>query len=38
MSSEPGAPRLTIVGAGPAGLAAALAAAGRGVRVTLVDA
>ncbi|MDX3642686.1 NAD(P)/FAD-dependent oxidoreductase [Streptomyces sp. MB09-02B] len=38
MSSEPGAPRLTVVGAGPAGLAAALAAAGRGVRVTVVDA
>ncbi|MDT0569449.1 NAD(P)/FAD-dependent oxidoreductase [Streptomyces sp. DSM 3412] len=38
MSTEPGPPRLTIVGAGPAGLAAALAAAGRGVRVTVVDA
>ncbi|MER6159228.1 NAD(P)/FAD-dependent oxidoreductase [Streptomyces sp. NPDC001868] len=32
-----GPPRLTIVGAGPAGLAAALAAAGQGVRVTVVD-
>ncbi|MFI2758774.1 NAD(P)/FAD-dependent oxidoreductase [Streptomyces echinatus] len=31
-------PRLAVVGAGPAGLAAALAAAERGVRVTLVDA
>ncbi|MEU0253716.1 FAD-dependent oxidoreductase [Streptomyces sp. NPDC006184] len=31
-------PTLAIVGAGPAGLAAALAAAARGVRVTLVDA
>ncbi|GGS82704.1 FAD/NAD(P)-dependent oxidoreductase [Streptomyces cinerochromogenes] len=31
-------PRLTVVGAGPAGLAGALAAAARGVRVTLVDA
>ncbi|MFE9355254.1 FAD-dependent oxidoreductase [Streptomyces olivaceoviridis] len=31
-------PRLAVVGAGPAGLAAALAAAARGVRVTLVDA
>lgn len=30
-------PRLAVVGAGPAGLAAALAAAARGVRVTLVD-
>ncbi|MFF5546327.1 FAD-dependent oxidoreductase [Streptomyces olivaceoviridis] len=30
--------RLAVVGAGPAGLAAALAAAARGVRVTLVDA
>ncbi|GHE61862.1 FAD/NAD(P)-dependent oxidoreductase [Streptomyces capitiformicae] len=30
-------PRLAVIGAGPAGLAAALAAAGRGVRVTLVD-
>ncbi|MEU7404254.1 FAD-dependent oxidoreductase, partial [Streptomyces sp. NPDC044948] len=29
---------LAVVGAGPAGLAAALAAAARGVRVTLVDA
>ncbi|KIE25795.1 oxidase [Streptomyces sp. MUSC 125] len=31
-------PHLTVVGAGPAGLAGALAAAERGVRVTLVDA
>ncbi|WP_318200183.1 NAD(P)/FAD-dependent oxidoreductase [Streptomyces sp. SCL15-4] len=31
-------PRLAVVGAGPAGLAAALAAASRGVRVILVDA
>ncbi|MEV0225073.1 FAD-dependent oxidoreductase [Streptomyces sp. NPDC050704] len=31
-------PHLAVVGAGPAGLTAALAAAGRGVRVTLVDA
>ncbi|MFF5533078.1 NAD(P)/FAD-dependent oxidoreductase [Streptomyces cinerochromogenes] len=31
-------PRLAVVGAGPAGLAGALAAAARGVRVTLVDA
>ncbi|GAA3149581.1 NAD(P)/FAD-dependent oxidoreductase [Streptomyces rameus] len=31
-------PRLAVVGAGPAGLAAALAAAARGVRVTLVAA
>ncbi|MEU2062800.1 NAD(P)/FAD-dependent oxidoreductase [Streptomyces sp. NPDC013455] len=31
-------PRLAVVGAGPAGLAAALAAAARGVHVTLVDA
>ncbi|MEE1837843.1 FAD/NAD(P)-dependent oxidoreductase [Streptomyces sp. SP17KL33] len=38
MSTEPGPPRLTIVGSGPAGLAAALAAARRGVRVTVVDA
>ncbi|MET8975391.1 FAD-dependent oxidoreductase [Streptomyces sp. NPDC004539] len=30
-------PRLAVIGAGPAGLAAALAAAARGVRVTLVD-
>ncbi|MFF7259341.1 FAD-dependent oxidoreductase [Streptomyces sp. NPDC008159] len=30
-------PRLAVVGAGPAGLAAALAAAGRGVHVTVVD-
>lgn len=30
-------PHLAVVGAGPAGLAAALAAAARGVRVTLVD-
>ncbi|MFD1309680.1 FAD-dependent oxidoreductase [Streptomyces kaempferi] len=29
--------RLAVIGAGPAGLAAALAAAGRGVRVTLID-
>ncbi|MDX3520792.1 FAD-dependent oxidoreductase [Streptomyces scabiei] len=38
MSTESAPPRLAIVGAGPAGLAAALAAAGAGVRVTLVDA
>ncbi|MCZ0985602.1 FAD-dependent oxidoreductase [Streptomyces diastatochromogenes] len=31
-------PHLAVVGAGPAGLAGALAAAARGVRVTLVDA
>ncbi|GGW47954.1 oxidase [Streptomyces lucensis JCM 4490] len=31
-------PRLAVVGAGPAGLAGALAAAARGVQVTLVDA
>ncbi len=31
-------PRLAVIGAGPAGLAASLAAAARGVRVTLVDA
>ncbi|MGJ5892378.1 FAD/NAD(P)-binding oxidoreductase [Streptomyces sp. V2] len=31
-------PHLAVIGAGPAGLAAALAAAARGVRVTLVDA
>ncbi|MHC3470113.1 FAD-dependent oxidoreductase [Streptomyces sp. 7R007] len=31
-------PRLAVIGAGPAGLAAALAAAAHGVRVTLVDA
>ncbi|MFF8860732.1 NAD(P)/FAD-dependent oxidoreductase [Streptomyces sp. NPDC015139] len=31
-------PRLAVIGAGPAGLAAALAAAARGVRVTLLDA
>ncbi|MER5219399.1 FAD-dependent oxidoreductase [Streptomyces flaveus] len=30
-------PHLAVVGAGPAGLAAALAAAARGVRVTLID-
>ncbi|MFC7303442.1 FAD-dependent oxidoreductase [Streptomyces monticola] len=30
-------PHLAVVGAGPAGLAAALAAAGRGVRVTVLD-
>jgi NADPH-dependent 2,4-dienoyl-CoA reductase/sulfur reductase-like enzyme len=30
-------PRLAVIGAGPAGLAATLAAADRGVRVTLVD-
>ncbi|MDI9830099.1 NAD(P)/FAD-dependent oxidoreductase [Streptomyces sp. KAU_LT] len=34
----PPAPHLAVVGAGPAGLAAALAAAARGVRVTLLDA
>ncbi|MFE7654038.1 FAD-dependent oxidoreductase [Streptomyces bottropensis] len=38
MTTEPPRPHLVIVGAGPAGLAAALAAAGGGVRVTLVDA
>ncbi|EGX59011.1 oxidase [Streptomyces zinciresistens K42] len=32
------APHLAVIGAGPAGLAAALAAAARGVRVTLLDA
>ncbi|MER6451646.1 FAD-dependent oxidoreductase [Streptomyces sp900105245] len=31
-------PRLAVIGAGPAGLAAALAAAARGVQVTLLDA
>ncbi|MGW0824474.1 FAD-dependent oxidoreductase [Streptomyces sp. NPDC002845] len=31
-------PHLAVIGAGPAGLAATLAAAGRGVRVTLIDA
>lgn len=31
-------PTLAVIGAGPAGLAAALAAASRGVRVTLIDA
>ncbi|BBC31292.1 hypothetical protein SGFS_025860 [Streptomyces graminofaciens] len=35
MSAEQ--PHLAVIGAGPAGLAAALAAAGRGVHVTLVD-
>lgn len=30
-------PRLAVIGAGPAGLAATLAAAARGVRVTLID-
>ncbi|WP_149830070.1 FAD-dependent oxidoreductase [Streptomyces tailanensis] len=35
MSAE--GPHLAVIGAGPAGLAAALAAAGRGVRVTVVD-
>ncbi|PAZ11279.1 FAD/NAD(P)-binding oxidoreductase [Streptomyces sp. SA15] len=35
MSSE--RPRLAVIGAGPAGLAATLAAAARGVRVTLLD-
>ncbi|WP_086866207.1 FAD/NAD(P)-dependent oxidoreductase [Streptomyces viridochromogenes] len=34
----PRTPHLAVVGAGPAGLAAALAAAARGVRVTLLDA
>ncbi|GHG85841.1 NAD(P)/FAD-dependent oxidoreductase [Streptomyces lanatus] len=34
---EPGQPRLAVIGAGPAGLAAAIAAAARGVRVTLLD-
>uniref|UniRef100_UPI000A4813E6 FAD-dependent oxidoreductase n=1 Tax=Streptomyces scabiei TaxID=1930 RepID=UPI000A4813E6 len=38
MSTEPASPRLAVVGAGPAGLAAALAAAGTGVRVTVLDA
>ncbi|MGW1672328.1 FAD-dependent oxidoreductase [Streptomyces sp. NPDC002324] len=38
MTTEPARPHLVIVGAGPAGLAAALAAAGGGVRVTLIDA
>ncbi|WP_327726741.1 NAD(P)/FAD-dependent oxidoreductase [Streptomyces sp. NBC_00487] len=40
MSTEhtPPLPHLAVVGAGPAGLAAALAAAGQGVRVTVVDA
>ncbi|MFC0051548.1 FAD-dependent oxidoreductase [Streptomyces actinomycinicus] len=33
-----GRPHLAVVGAGPAGLAGALAAAARGIRVTLVDA
>ncbi|MFD8655385.1 NAD(P)-binding protein, partial [Streptomyces mirabilis] len=30
-------PHLAVIGAGPAGLAASLAAAARGVRVTLID-
>ncbi|MFI7407947.1 FAD-dependent oxidoreductase [Streptomyces sp. NPDC049627] len=34
---ERGRPHLAVIGAGPAGLAAALAAAARGVRVTLLD-
>ncbi|MFF6779321.1 FAD-dependent oxidoreductase [Streptomyces sp. NPDC012510] len=34
---EPSLPHFAIIGAGPAGLAAALAAAGQGVRVTVVD-
>jgi NADPH-dependent 2,4-dienoyl-CoA reductase/sulfur reductase-like enzyme len=38
MTAEPARPHLAIVGAGPAGLAAALAAAGGGVRVTVIDA
>ncbi|WP_200307579.1 FAD/NAD(P)-dependent oxidoreductase [Streptomyces adelaidensis] len=37
MSSDDGRPRLAVVGAGPAGLAAALAAAGQGVRVMVID-
>ncbi|MGW0705590.1 FAD/NAD(P)-dependent oxidoreductase [Streptomyces sp. NPDC002643] len=36
-SSGTALPHLAVIGAGPAGLAAALAAAGRGVRVTLID-
>ncbi|MFG1669434.1 NAD(P)/FAD-dependent oxidoreductase [Streptomyces sp. Y7] len=35
--ADSGAPRLAVIGAGPAGLAAAVAAAARGVRVTLLD-
>ncbi|MFE0435500.1 NAD(P)/FAD-dependent oxidoreductase [Streptomyces nigra] len=38
MTDRAPAPHLAVVGAGPAGLAAALAAAVRGVRVTLLDA
>ncbi|MEU6275412.1 FAD-dependent oxidoreductase [Streptomyces populi] len=33
-----GSPRLAVIGAGPAGLAASLAAAARGIQVTLIDA
>ncbi|MBZ3905238.1 FAD/NAD(P)-dependent oxidoreductase [Streptomyces griseiscabiei] len=36
-ATAPGPPHLAIVGAGPAGLAAALAAAGQGIRVTVID-
>ncbi|GAA2658432.1 FAD-dependent oxidoreductase [Streptomyces vastus] len=36
-SMAEGAPHVAVVGAGPAGLAAAVAAAARGVRVTLID-
>ncbi|MFC4465361.1 FAD-dependent oxidoreductase [Streptomyces xiangluensis] len=36
-SMAEGTPHVAVVGAGPAGLAAALAAAARGVRVTLID-
>src|SRR5687768_838242 len=35
--AEGAVPHVAVVGAGPAGLAAALAAAARGVRVTLID-
>ncbi|WP_406431872.1 NAD(P)/FAD-dependent oxidoreductase [Streptomyces sp. NBC_00631] len=37
-SRQETSPRLAVIGAGPAGLAAALAAAGHGLRVTLIDA
>ncbi|MEO1469064.1 MAG: FAD-dependent oxidoreductase, partial [Pseudomonadota bacterium] len=37
-ATRPGGPDLLVIGAGPAGLAAAATAAGQGARVTLVDA
>ncbi|WP_406254180.1 NAD(P)/FAD-dependent oxidoreductase [Streptomyces chartreusis] len=36
-ATDPATPHLAVIGAGPAGLAAAVAAAARGVRVTLID-